>query len=127
MTTTDTLHDPVTLPCGLVLPNRIMKAALSEVLADRERSGFVLVFVPEPMPIAESREVAAELARLGVGLVGAVANRLSPADAMPARRAREEDLLGGLDLGAPLTRVPLVDDLVGLPALTQLADALDPR
>jgi len=111
----------------LLRRRRARFALMREVLADRERSGFVLVFVPEPMPIAESREVAAELARLGVGLVGAVANRLSPADAMPARRAREEDLLGGLDLGAPLTRVPLVDDLVGLPALTQLADALDPR
>ena len=28
------LHDPLTLPCGLALPNRIMKAALSEVLGD---------------------------------------------------------------------------------------------
>jgi 2,4-dienoyl-CoA reductase-like NADH-dependent reductase (Old Yellow Enzyme family) len=27
------LHDPLTLPCGQVLPNRIMKAALSEALA----------------------------------------------------------------------------------------------
>ena len=29
------LHDPLQLPCGLVLPNRIMKAAMSEALADR--------------------------------------------------------------------------------------------
>lgn len=28
------LHDPLELPCGLVLPNRIMKAAMSEALAD---------------------------------------------------------------------------------------------
>ena len=28
------LHDPLTLPCGLVLPNRIMKAAMSEALAN---------------------------------------------------------------------------------------------
>lgn len=32
------LHDPLPLPCGQVLPNRIMKAALSEALADRENS-----------------------------------------------------------------------------------------
>lgn len=108
----------------VLLRRRERFALMREVLADAGRSGFVLVFVPEPMPIAESREVAAELARLGVGLIGAVANRLSPADAMPARRTREEELLAQLDLGAPLTRVPLVDDLVGLPALTQLADAL---
>ncbi len=29
------LHDPLTLPCGLVLPNRIMKAALSEALGTK--------------------------------------------------------------------------------------------
>lgn len=32
------LHDPLTLPCGLTLPNRIMKAALSEGLADRDHA-----------------------------------------------------------------------------------------
>lgn len=30
-----TLRDPLTLPCGLVLPNRIMKAALSEGMANK--------------------------------------------------------------------------------------------
>lgn len=28
------LHEPIELPGGLVLPNRIMKAAMSEALAD---------------------------------------------------------------------------------------------
>ncbi|TQC43016.1 NADH:flavin oxidoreductase/NADH oxidase family protein [Rhodococcus sp. WS4] len=32
------LHDPLTLPCGQVLPNRIMKAALSEALGDARNS-----------------------------------------------------------------------------------------
>jgi len=32
------LHDPLTLPCGLVLPNRIMKAALSEGLGDKRNA-----------------------------------------------------------------------------------------
>ena len=32
------LHDPLHLPCGLVLPNRIMKAAMSEALADAGNS-----------------------------------------------------------------------------------------
>jgi 2,4-dienoyl-CoA reductase-like NADH-dependent reductase (Old Yellow Enzyme family) len=32
------LRDPVTLPCGQVLPNRIMKAALSEGLSDNQNS-----------------------------------------------------------------------------------------
>lgn len=33
-----TIHDPLTLPCGQTLPNRIMKSALSEALADRANS-----------------------------------------------------------------------------------------
>src|SRR6476469_7351561 len=32
------LHDPLTLPCGQVLPNRIMKAALSEALGNKKNS-----------------------------------------------------------------------------------------
>ena len=32
------LHDPLPLPCGQVLPNRIMKAALSEGLSDKQNS-----------------------------------------------------------------------------------------
>ncbi len=35
---TTNLSTPLTLPCGLVLPNRIMKAAMSEALADRENA-----------------------------------------------------------------------------------------
>ena len=33
-----TLHEPLMLPNGQVLPNRIMKAALSEALADRQNA-----------------------------------------------------------------------------------------
>lgn len=33
-----TLHDPLTLPCGQVLPNRLMKAALSEGLGDKSHA-----------------------------------------------------------------------------------------
>lgn len=29
------LHAPLELPCGVVLPNRVAKAAMSEQLADR--------------------------------------------------------------------------------------------
>ena len=32
------LHDPLTLPCGLVLPNRIMQAAMSEALTESANS-----------------------------------------------------------------------------------------
>jgi 2,4-dienoyl-CoA reductase-like NADH-dependent reductase (Old Yellow Enzyme family) len=32
------LHDPLPLPCGQVLPNRIMKSALSEALGDKRNA-----------------------------------------------------------------------------------------
>jgi 2,4-dienoyl-CoA reductase-like NADH-dependent reductase (Old Yellow Enzyme family) len=32
------LHDPLTLPNGQVLPNRIMKASMSEALGDRSNA-----------------------------------------------------------------------------------------
>ena len=31
-------HDPLSLPCGQVLPNRLMKAAMSEALAGSTHS-----------------------------------------------------------------------------------------
>ncbi len=33
-----TLHDSLTLPCGQVLPNRLMKSAMSEVLGDKHHA-----------------------------------------------------------------------------------------
>ena len=108
----------------MLLRRRARFSLMRDTLADPGRTGFVIVTVAEPMPIAESREVASQLESLGVTLMGVVANRLSPAELMPVRREREEALLANLDLGAPITRVPLVDELVGLPAVERLAGVL---
>lgn len=108
----------------LLLRRRARFSLMRDSLADPQRTGFVIVTVAEPMPIAESREVARQLAELGVALVGVVANRLSPVDLMPTRRAREDAQLERLDLGAPLTRIPLIDELVGLPSLDRIAASL---
>ena len=108
----------------MLLRRRARFSLMRDTLADPGRTGFVIVTVAEPMPIAESREVASQLESLGVTLMGVVANRLSPAELMPVRREREEALLANLDLGAPITRVPLIDELVGLPAVERLAGVL---
>lgn len=110
----------------MLLRRRARFSLMRDVLADPRRAGFLLVTVAEPMPLAESREVTTQLRNLDLDLIGVVANRLSPADLMPARRRREEELLADLELGAPLTRVPLVDELIGLPALDALAGVLGP-
>ncbi|MGO1235097.1 MAG: ArsA family ATPase [Microbacterium gubbeenense] len=108
----------------MLLRRKARFSLMRDSLADPHRTGFVIVTVAEPMPIAESREVASQLAELGVPLIGVVANRLSPADLMPLRRSREDALLEALDLGAPITRIPLIDELIGLPSLERLASAL---
>ena len=107
-----------------LLARRARFSLMRDLLQDPTRTGFALVLVAEPLPAAESFEVAEQLAATGVPLVGVVANRLAPAGLMPARRRREEDLLRSLNLGAPVTRVELVDDLVGLPAVTAVARGL---
>ena len=45
------LHDPLTLPNGQVLPNRIMKSALSEALALELAPDQILVNTVAPGPI----------------------------------------------------------------------------
>ncbi|MEB3031730.1 NADH:flavin oxidoreductase/NADH oxidase family protein [[Mycobacterium] nativiensis] len=53
-----TLHDPLTLPCGLVLPNRIMKAALSEGLGNKHNA-----------PDARLEQLYTSWSRGGFGLI----------------------------------------------------------
>lgn len=108
----------------MLLRRKARFSLMQDSLADPRRTGFVIVTVAEPMPIAESYEVASQLSDLGVSLIGVVANRLSPADIMPTRRSRENALLENLDLGAPITRIPLIDELIGLPSLERIAASL---
>lgn len=60
MTTTNTsvLAQPLTLPCGITIPNRIAKASMSEQLADRHGS-----------PTTDLQQLYAAWARGGAGLL----------------------------------------------------------
>ncbi|GGH44417.1 ArsA family ATPase [Microbacterium album] len=113
----------------VLLIRRERFARLRDVLANPETAGFVVVFVPEPLPVAETLEILDRLRELGIAVVAAVANRRSPADAgrlLAGRRAREEALLA--DLRERLPDVPRVDlpllegALVGEEAVGALAD-----
>nr|GLK34644.1 hypothetical protein GCM10017611_14930 [Rhodococcus wratislaviensis] len=70
---TASLHDPLPLPCGQILPNRIMKAALSEELGDKRnapdgrleqlyttwsRGGYGLLVTGNVMPVPYSSSAA---------------------------------------------------------------------
>lgn len=102
--------------------------ALSDALADRESTAFLVVLVAEPLPVAETLEVIERLREIGVAVLGAVVNRRSPSDAGPllaARRSREDGLLADLGArmpGLPIAELPLLDgELAGEETVRALA------
>jgi arsenite-transporting ATPase len=106
--------------------------ALQNAIADPQRTGFVVVFTAEALPIAETREVVASLQSMHIEVAALIANRRSPADAgalLRERRAGEDRHLAQVrtDLpGIALLEIPLVPgELTGAEALGQLADLLE--
>lgn len=104
---------------------------LRAVVTDRARTGFLLVFTPERMPVAETLELAGSLTDLQVPLAALVANRRSPADAGELLRARRDveepqvDRVRAELPHVPLTELPLVSgELVGHDALVDFARRL---
>lgn len=110
---------------------RLRFEKLRELVTDPHQCSFVIVLTPERLPVLESAELYAELLRLGVDVGGFVVNRLSPTDQgdfLAARRTQEERYLEHLRTLLPhaeLDTVPMLPgDLVGEPAVTQLAALL---
>lgn len=87
-------------------------AGLREVLT--QEAGFVVVTLAEPMPMAESMELAMHLEEIGVALAAVVVNRLSPPDQgdWMAERRRLEDVqlarLRDVLREVPVQEVPLL-------------------
>lgn len=87
-------------------------ARLRDVLAGE--AGFVLATLAEPMPMAESLDLAAHLREIEVTLAAVVVNRRSPADAgeVLAARRRLEDaqvaMLRSKLKGIPTVELPLL-------------------
>lgn len=109
-------------------------AVLREVLADAERTAFVIVLAAERLPVLETLELAAKLEAARVTLGGLVINKRSPADAgefLAARHAQEAAHLETLDEGlpgVPCLELPLVaQDVVGRQALEAFAAMLRER
>ncbi|MCO1337997.1 arsenic-transporting ATPase [Kocuria polaris] len=107
-------------------------ARLRELLADAERTAFVLVLAAERLPVAETIEFAGQLRALGIGVRSLVVNKRSPAtagDFMARRRAQEEPFVAELSSALPV--VPVLNlrlaaeeirGLAGLRAVPELAD-----
>lgn len=102
--------------------------ALQRAIVDQARTGFVVVFTAEALPVAETREVVESLRTMGVAVAALVANRRSPDDAgelLRTRRAAEDIHLGLVraEVGKlPILEVPLVPgELTGPEALEALS------
>ncbi|GHC99867.1 ArsA family ATPase [Zhihengliuella salsuginis] len=107
-------------------------ARLRELLADAERTAFVLVLAAERLPVAETIEFAQQLHRQGIGVRSLVVNKRSPAgagDFMARRRSQEEPFVA--DLAAALPRTPVLniqlapDEIRGLEGLLAVPDLLE--
>lgn len=90
------------------------------ILLDRETTAFILVLVPERLPILESRKALDVLDRHRVPVAGLVVNRVLPAHAegefLERRREQEAHYLDRIDrefASLPRVRVPLLPEDVG--------------
>ena len=104
---------------------------LRSLLRDPQRTGFVVVFTPERMPVAETLELTASLEQLDVPVSALVANRRSPSDAgelLRARRDIEDTQIQRVHEALPaipLAQLPLVSgEIAGADALEDFARLL---
>ena len=102
------------------------------LLLDRDVTGFVLVLIPERLPVLETRRAVEALERFRVPVVGLVVNRVLPegplGEFLEQRRAQEREYLGQIRrhfAGMPSVQVPLFGrDVGGLEALREVGDYL---
>ena len=99
------------------------------LLLDRDATAFVLVLIPERLPVLETRRAVEALERFHVPVVGLVVNRVLPegplGEFLEQRRDQERAYLeeiGRHFRGMPTVRVPLfARDVGGLEALREVA------
>ncbi|MDH5831892.1 ArsA family ATPase [Luteimonas sp. M1R5S18] len=110
---------------------RHLFAHLRDVLADPTTTAFVIVLAAERLPVLETIELQASLARAGIDVAALVVNRRSPADAgafLAGRRAQEQvhlDTLHDALPTIPRQELPLLaGDVVGNAAIAAFADLL---
>jgi arsenite/tail-anchored protein-transporting ATPase len=102
------------------------------LLLDPATTAFLLVLIPEKLPILETTKALAALRHHDVPVAGLVVNRVLPADAtgefMDARRLQEAEYLRRIDVafdGMPRVEVPLrARDVEGLDALREIGRTL---
>ncbi|UNK72201.1 ArsA family ATPase [Microbacterium sp. H1-D42] len=106
--------------------------ALQKAIGDSQRTGFVVVFTAEALPVAETLDVVDSLRAMHVEVAALIANRRSPADAgelLRTRRMGEDAHLARVRERVPdvmILEVPLVPgELTGSDAIAHVADLLE--
>lgn len=105
------------------------------MLLDADSTAFLLVMIPERLPILESIKAVAALEKFGVPLVGVVVNRVLPEGPigpfLEERREQEKTYLRQIEeefSRLPQIRVPLFPrDVGGLEPLREVAEHLFPE
>jgi arsenite-transporting ATPase len=116
----------------VLMARRRTFAQARRLLLDPHTTGFVLVLVPERLPVLESRKALDALRRFDVPVLGLIVNRVLPREALGAfleqRRAQEARYLSQiatLFADLPRAQVPLLPrDADGLDALRTIATHL---
>ena len=116
----------------ILMTRRRTFAEARRLLLDPAVTAFILVLVPEKLPVFESRKALAALRAFDVPVLSLVVNRVLPperlGDFFEQRREQEARYLGEVDALAgalPALTVPLLPrDVDGLDALRTLADHL---
>ena len=99
-----------------------------QLLLDPEVTAFVLVLIPEKLPILESEKTLKDLRNHKVPVAGVVVNRVLPdvplGEFLESRRAQEAEYLERVDRSfakLPRVRVPLLSrDVVGMQAIREV-------
>lgn len=116
-----------------ILENRRARFSRArEIITDRDKTAFILVAVPERLPILETRRAVERLNEYGVPVGAIFVNRIDPAAlrrlSSTTRGERERLRLTEIDgafAGIPIVRVPLQEsDLQGISDLRSLAASL---
>ncbi len=116
----------------VLLERRRRFAQARRLLLDSEVTAFLLVLIPEKLPILESEKTLEVLHRHRVPVGGAVVNRVLPdaplGDFLESRRAQEAEYLERIDRSfrdLPRVRVPLLSrDVEGVASLRDVGEHL---
>jgi arsenite-transporting ATPase len=118
-----------------LLRRRTLFHRTRRLLLDEETTAFVLVLIPERLPILETAKAVEALARFRVPVAGLVVNRVLPSGSLGAfleeRRVQERQYMNQIDdrfRALPKVEVPLFPkDVGGVDALRIVGGHLFPR